>query len=119
MGQLLARIDTGTPAGDTAVPAAIPERMPVLVGYGADESMDISRRPRATPKVRKLATDLGVDLADVQPHPTTSGIITRQDVLAAAEKPGMVPGPRCAVADGGANVVGAQHCSRCPRKCAG
>ncbi|MFN8088846.1 MAG: dihydrolipoamide acetyltransferase family protein [Mycobacterium sp.] len=91
VGQLLARIDTGTPAGDTAVPAAIPERMPVLVGYGADESMDISRRPRAAPKVRKLAADLGVDLADVQPHPTTSGIITRQDVLAAAEKPGMVP----------------------------
>ena len=29
------------------------------------------------------------------------------------------PGPRCAVADYGANVVGAQHCSRCPRVYAG
>ena len=50
VGALLVRIDTGQSAG----------RTPVLVGYGADDDMDASRRrPRAVPKARKLAADLG------------------------------------------------------------
>ncbi|MGX9792614.1 dihydrolipoamide acetyltransferase family protein [Mycobacterium sp. MMS18-G62] len=66
-----------------------PKRKPVLVGYGTDDEMDSSRRgsvgarPRAKPLVRKLAAELNVDLA----HVTGSGpdgIITREDVLAAA-----------------------------------
>jgi pyruvate dehydrogenase E2 component (dihydrolipoamide acetyltransferase) len=54
----------------------------VLVGYGADDTMDVSRRPRAAPKTRKLAADLAVDLARVQ---SRNGIITREEVLAAVE----------------------------------
>jgi len=84
VGQLLVQIDTGSaPVGQT--------RTPVLVGYGTDESMDISRRPRAVPKARKLAADLDVDLATVRPGSTTNGIITRDDVLAVAGKPDAVP----------------------------
>ncbi len=77
VGALLARIETGDPA-------ASPARTPVLVGYGTDETMDVSRRPRAAPKVRKLAADLAVDLATVLPGSSTNGIISRDDVLAAA-----------------------------------
>ena len=55
-------------AGDRA-------RKPVLVGYGADDEMDTSRRapvetvarPRAKPPVRKLAAELQVDLAALAP----------------------------------------------------
>lgn len=76
VGALLVRIDTGQPAG----------RTPVLVGYGTDETMDVSRRPRAVPKARKLAADLAVDLTTVHPGSATNGIVTREDVLAAAGK---------------------------------
>lgn len=74
VGALLVRFHTTQP----------PERTSVLVGYGADETLDVSRRPRAVPKARKLAADLGVDLTTVLPGPATNGIITRDDVLAAA-----------------------------------
>ena len=62
-------------------------RNPVLVGYGADDAMDTSRRPpgnrpRAAPAVRKLANDLHVDLAALQPGSGSNGVITREDVLA-------------------------------------
>ena len=62
-------------------------RNPVLVGYGADEAMDTSRRPpgnrpRAAPAVRKLAKDLHVDLAALQPGSGSNGVIRREDVLA-------------------------------------
>jgi pyruvate dehydrogenase E2 component (dihydrolipoamide acetyltransferase) len=50
--------------------------------------MDVSRRPRAAPKVRKLAADLAVDLASLQPASGNGGIISREDVVAAA-KPGV------------------------------
>ncbi|MFF8834834.1 dihydrolipoamide acetyltransferase family protein [Streptomyces sp. NPDC015130] len=79
-----------------------PERRPVLVGYGVVES-SAKRRPRKTangtapgsrgpaagprplakPPVRKLAKDLGVDLAVVRPS-GGGGTITRADVHAAA-----------------------------------
>lgn len=77
------------------------DRSPNLVGYGAaddrvtrrrgrrrersadDESRPRTGRPKAKPPVRKLAKDLGIDLADVAPS-AADGIITRDDVRAAA-----------------------------------
>ena len=63
---------------------------PVLVGYGADGTLDVSRRtgsvaerPKAKPAVRKLAAELGVDLTELQPGP--QGVITREVVLAASQ----------------------------------
>ncbi len=82
VGSLLVRIDTA-PDAATGTHA----RAPVLVGYGADEAFDTSRRstrPRAAPAVRKLAADLHVDLEGLRPASGGDGIITREDVLAAA-----------------------------------
>jgi pyruvate dehydrogenase E2 component (dihydrolipoamide acetyltransferase) len=75
------------------------DRSPNLVGYGAatdkvgrrrrrstpsaPEPTTPSRRPRTKPPVRKLAKELGVDLAALAPS-GDGGIITRDDVLAAA-----------------------------------
>jgi len=81
VGTLLVRIETDLA---TAVNGAAAARRPTLVGYGADEAMDRSRRPRAAPKVRKLAADLGVDLAVVQPGSGADGVITREDVMSAS-----------------------------------
>ena len=91
VGAVLARIATDAPApasenGDK------PKRKPVLVGYGTDDEMDASRRPpvsdgtrpRAKPPVRKLAADLHIDLASLTPGSGQDGIVTREDVLAAA-----------------------------------
>ena len=75
VGSVLVRIET-----ESAEPQP---RNPVLVGYGADEAMDGSRRstrPRAAPTVRKLAKDLDVDLASLQPGSGRNGVITREDV---------------------------------------
>ncbi|GAY18563.1 dihydrolipoamide acetyltransferase family protein [Mycobacterium sp. shizuoka-1] len=71
VGTLLVRIETEA-------------RSPVLVGYGVDDGLDRSRRARAAPKVRKLAADLAVDLQGLQRGSGADGIITRDDVLAAA-----------------------------------
>ncbi|MCB0944819.1 MAG: 2-oxo acid dehydrogenase subunit E2, partial [Mycobacterium sp.] len=80
VGTLLVRIATGVPA---ATNGSSPNRKPVLVGYGTDEAMDVSRRrPRAAPKVRKLAADLAVDLRAVRPA-SDQGIITGAEVRAA------------------------------------
>lgn len=84
VGTLLTRIET-----DADRPPE--KRKPVLVGYGADDAMDVSRRtatppshrPRAKPPVRKLAAELGVDLAGLTGS-GPEGVITREDVLAAA-----------------------------------
>ncbi|MCZ8378666.1 dihydrolipoamide acetyltransferase family protein [Mycobacterium sp. CPCC 205372] len=82
VGAPLVRIET----------AAAPARTAVLVGYGADDSMDGSRRrARAKPPVRKLAADLDVDLTAVEPS-GPDGIVTRADVLAAVEAPVEPPG---------------------------
>lgn len=68
--------------------APSPQRKPVLVGYGADADLDTTRRrPRAKPRVRKLAADLNVDLTGVTPS-GPDGIVTRQDVLASAHPTG-------------------------------
>lgn len=86
VGALLVRIDTA-PAGTT-------DRPPVLVGYGADDGCDTSRRarrPRAAPAVRKLAADLHVNLEGLRAAAGGDGIITRQDVLAAARSADVLP----------------------------
>jgi len=98
VGAVLVRIGT-----DVAAPEPEPapgNRRAVLVGYGADDAMDSSRRTgaaprhrarghraRAKPPVRKLAADLDVDLGAVAGS-GPDGIVTRDDVLAAA---GQVP----------------------------
>ncbi|GFG84376.1 dihydrolipoamide acetyltransferase family protein [Mycolicibacter algericus] len=91
VGAPLVRIDTGTAAESSTQPveAAPPVRTPVLVGYGADDTVDTSRRacassprPKAKPGARKLAAELGVDLGGVPPGPR--GVITTDGVLAAA-----------------------------------
>jgi len=87
VGSVLARIATDV----EQVAEAGPKRKPVLVGYGADDGMDVSRRattppsdrPRAKPPVRKLAAELNVDLAGLAGS-GPDGVITREDVLAAA-----------------------------------
>lgn len=85
VGATLVRIatDAESPAG---------KRKPVLVGYGADEAMDHSRRPaipqphrvRAKPPVRKLAAELNVDLGTLIGS-GPDGVVTREDVLAARD----------------------------------
>jgi 2-oxoisovalerate dehydrogenase E2 component (dihydrolipoyl transacylase) len=87
VGSVLVRIATDSaPAAETGA-----KRKPVLVGYGADDDMDSSRRtvatpsdrPRAKPAVRKLAAELNVDLRAVCGS-GPDGVITREDVLASA-----------------------------------
>ncbi|MBY0290769.1 MAG: 2-oxo acid dehydrogenase subunit E2 [Mycobacteriaceae bacterium] len=85
VGAVLVRIETDTPA------AVQTKRKPVLVGYGADDEMDETRRtppptstrPRAKPPVRKLASELNVDL-NALVGSGADGVITREDVLASA-----------------------------------
>ena len=87
------RIATDAPA-PVAQDDGKPRRKPVLVGYGTDDDMDLSRRtqlpdgtrPRAKPPVRKLAADLHVDLASLTPGSGPDGIVTRDDVLSVAGK---------------------------------
>ena len=84
VGAVLVRIAT-----DAEPPVA--KRNPVLVGYGADDEMDDSRRtprpastrPRAKPPVRKLAAELNVDLNELAGS-GADGVITREDVLSSA-----------------------------------
>ena len=72
VGTLLARIDTG----------GAEKRTPVLVGYGTDNGMDRSRRPRAAPKVRKLAAELSVELSSLQPGSGADGASVRMELQA-------------------------------------
>ncbi|WP_308170602.1 dihydrolipoamide acetyltransferase family protein [[Mycobacterium] fortunisiensis] len=96
VGSVLVRIETAGPTTEPTTTPAEPvkngatPRKSVLVGYGADDTMDTSRRkpgrPRALakPPVRKLAADLQVDLDTLAPGSGPDGIVTRDDVLAAA-----------------------------------
>jgi 2-oxoisovalerate dehydrogenase E2 component (dihydrolipoyl transacylase) len=108
VGSVLVRIataaaETAGRAGNSAEePVAPPPsangmaRKPVLVGYGADDAMDTSRRasvgerPRAKPPVRKLAAELNVDLSRVTGS-GPDGVITREDVLAATGRSAPTP----------------------------
>ena len=100
VGAMLVRIDTSF-GSQQAANGNRSSHPPVLVGYGTDEAMDRSRRtppptggqprqerlrPRAAPPVRKLAADLRVDLTQLHPGSGEGGVITRDDVLAAAGK---------------------------------
>ncbi|MFE4693352.1 dihydrolipoamide acetyltransferase family protein [Streptomyces sp. NPDC056749] len=125
-------------AAPEAEPEAPKGRQPVLVGYGVAETSTKRRarkgaqipgpaaaavqaelnghgakapesRPLAKPPVRKLAKDLGIDLATVTPT-GEGGVITREDVHAAAvpvpaevpvraEETAAVPAPVAVVAD--------------------
>lgn len=92
-----------------AAEATKPKRQAVLVGYGvAEEETAPSRRKRkppsgegngaegsakATPPVRKLAKELGVDLAAI-PGSGPDGRVTRADVEAAAGPAPQARGPR-------------------------
>jgi 2-oxoisovalerate dehydrogenase E2 component (dihydrolipoyl transacylase) len=101
VGTPIISIESGIPnVEDPVVPTA---RTAVLVGYGVKEESTSVRRHRrvvnpvgdgesviverhdgpvvAKPPVRKLARDLGVDLRRIR---TTSGQVSRDDVLAAA-----------------------------------
>jgi 2-oxoisovalerate dehydrogenase E2 component (dihydrolipoyl transacylase) len=96
VGALLVRIDTVPGAqqdSPSPEPTDKPARRPVLVGYGADDDIDSSRRarhgrPRAAPPVRKLAAELAVDLTALRRGPEADTVITREDVLAAAGSTG-------------------------------
>ncbi|MEU1805936.1 dihydrolipoamide acetyltransferase family protein, partial [Streptomyces sp. NPDC019937] len=73
------------PAPAPAAPVR-PEPAPELNGHTG------TARPLAKPPVRKLAKDLGIDLATITPT-GPGGIITREDVHAAAEGPEAAPEP--------------------------
>jgi pyruvate dehydrogenase E2 component (dihydrolipoamide acetyltransferase) len=99
VGSVLVRIATSVAETEPVAPppsANGTARKPVLVGYGADDAMDTSRRgpvgerPRAKPPVRKLAAELNVDLSQVT-GTGPDGVITRDDVLAAAGRSAPTP----------------------------
>jgi len=118
VGSLLIRIDCEADAGSApsngivvvaengATNGSAP-RKAVLVGYGADGDIDVSRRPaggglseigpmsdptppgtrpRAAPSVRKLAAEMSIDLAELVPGSGPGGLIMREDVLRANDK---------------------------------
>lgn len=68
-----------------------------LNGHGAGPAPEVRERPLAKPPVRKLAKDLGVDLTTVVPS-GPDGIITREDVHAAATTATAAAAPATAVA---------------------
>jgi 2-oxoisovalerate dehydrogenase E2 component (dihydrolipoyl transacylase) len=99
VGSVLVRIATSVAETEPVTPppsANGTARKPVLVGYGADDAMDTSRRgsvgerPRAKPPVRKVAAELNVDLSQVT-GTGPDGVITREDVLAAAGRSAPTP----------------------------
>ncbi|MEV7689497.1 dihydrolipoamide acetyltransferase family protein [Streptomyces bungoensis] len=71
--------EAAAPAAGQAAQAVQAE----LNGHGAPAAAPALSRPLAKPPVRKLAKDLGVDLAAVTPS-GPDGVITREDVHAAA-----------------------------------
>ena len=60
-------------------------------GGGGATPQEPATKPLAKPPVRKLAQDLDVDLADLAPGSGDGGVITREDVLAAADAPATSP----------------------------
>jgi 2-oxoisovalerate dehydrogenase E2 component (dihydrolipoyl transacylase) len=98
VGSVLVRIATAATQEPVVPPPSAngTARKPVLVGYGADDAMDSSRRvsagerPRTKPPVRKLAAELNVDLSQVMGS-GPDGVITREDVLAAAGRSAPTP----------------------------
>ncbi len=105
-------VKVGSPLVSFEVEGAADEpvasRTAVLVGYGVDEGAPVARRRRlvapperlaavqAPPPVRKLAAEMGVDLASTSGS-GPQGRITREDVLAAAGPAGTAGDERIAV----------------------
>ncbi|MFE5909958.1 dihydrolipoamide acetyltransferase family protein [Streptomyces wedmorensis] len=85
------RKGAGSPAPAQTAPAAAPAPVAVSVPEQLNGHAPVADRPLAKPPVRKLAKDLGVDLATVTPT-GPDGIITREDVHAAAA-PVAAPAP--------------------------
>lgn len=71
-------VQAGAAVPDAAVPSAVEPVATQPAGAG--------ERPRSTPPVRKLARDLGVDLAAVE-GTGPNGLITREDVQAFGHEP--------------------------------
>ncbi|WP_338671375.1 dihydrolipoamide acetyltransferase family protein [Streptomyces sp. SCSIO 30461] len=87
-----------------------------LNGHGsAPPSLPTAARPLAKPPVRKLAKDLGVDLGTVVPT-GPDGIITRDDVHAAAAPaaPAQVPAPAVAPESAAAVAAPAEATAAAP-----
>lgn len=72
---------TPTPAPPTPATPSPATPSPVL-------SPSAGGRPLASPPVRKLAKDLGVELAAISPGSGPGGIVTRSDVVAASDRAG-------------------------------
>ncbi|MCF2526542.1 dihydrolipoamide acetyltransferase family protein [Yinghuangia soli] len=87
----------GRPASPAAAPAALPVRTPVPPVPPPSGSVLVL----AKPPVRKLAKDLGVDLASLVPT-GPNGVVTRDDVHAAAAGLTLATAPSA----GGAAMVG-------------
>jgi len=87
------------PAQDASVASAVAAVQAELNGHAAATPTGtgaavVQSRPLAKPPVRKLAKDLGVDLATVTPS-GPDGVITREDVHAAVAVP-QAPAPTAA-----------------------
>ena len=86
-------VPVGSPIVSITGASSVHQRESVLVGYGVKHGGEPRRRarrataaPRAKPIVRKLAKDLGVDLAELT-GTGHDGIVTRKDVLGAIVGP--------------------------------
>ncbi|MGP3969666.1 dihydrolipoamide acetyltransferase family protein [Streptomyces sp. 6N223] len=86
-----ARRPVGAAVAGVEVPGAVAPGMP-----GVTPTARGVARPLAKPPVRKLAKDLGVDLAGVAPS-GPGGVVTREDVHAAAAAP-QAPAPQAPAA---------------------
>ena len=88
-----ARKGSGAGGGSGAGrPPAEPVSPPAVEGNGASGRTGTADRPMAKPPVRKLAKDLGVDLAALTGS-GPEGVITREDVQAAAAGPAVAEAP--------------------------
>ncbi|REE02540.1 2-oxo acid dehydrogenase subunit E2 [Citricoccus nitrophenolicus] len=84
-GRPARRARAGRPAAPDPVPAAQPSGSPSSVPVPAGGTATLTaERPRSTPPVRKLARDLGVDIARLAGS-GAGGVVTREDVTAAAD----------------------------------
>ncbi|MBT2479589.1 dihydrolipoamide acetyltransferase family protein, partial [Streptomyces sp. ISL-94] len=95
----------GAPARNGSAPAPAAAAAPAAPAPAAVPAQPAGERPLAKPPVRKLAKDLGIDLASVVPT-GGGGVVTREDVHAAAaaavapqaEAPAPAPTPAAAPA---------------------
>jgi 2-oxoisovalerate dehydrogenase E2 component (dihydrolipoyl transacylase) len=86
--------------------AGPPRRRRRRGGGGATPQEPAATKPLAKPPVRKLAKDLDIDLADLAPGSGDGGVITREDVLAAADAPAATIGAPAAPAPAAAAAPG-------------